>query len=314
VDVYFNDSLLIDDFTFRHATPFLDLPANIPFLLGFAPANSSSANDTIIAFYGEFEPNITTTGLVCGVLDSSAFAPNPDGLDISLNIWGADSSREISYTPGSVEFFALHGSPDYPAVDVVARGIGTLFEDVFYSDATEYITVSPISYTIDLYDSTGSTLLAAFTADLSTLADSALTVFASGFRDTVANQNGPAFGLFAALANGTVIELPSIPVGIIPSEQLVPAEYALHPNYPNPFNPTTTIKYDLKQAGDVRLTIYNLLGQKVHTLVNARQEAGYQSAIWDGRNDVGSGVASGIYIYRLEAGNYISTRKMILMK
>jgi hypothetical protein len=252
--------------------------------------------------------------LLSGVLNPANFAPNPDGLDISFDILGTDTAHLVSSTPGSVEFYVMHGATDAPAVDVVARGVGTLFEDVFYSDATEYTSVPPALYTIDLYDSTSTTLLAAYTADLSSLADSAFTVFASGFVDTAANQNGPAFGLFVAFANGAVTKLPDLPTGIGDQNPLFPLEYALHQNYPNPFNPATTIKYDLKESGLVKLNIYNLLGQKIRTLINTVQDVGYKNAVWDGRNDSGSSVASGIYIYRLEAGDFVSTRKMILMK
>ena len=94
----------------------------------------------------------------------------------------------------------------------------------------------------------------------------------------------------------------------------VPKEFALYQNYPNPFNPTTTIRYDVKQATEVKLVIYNMLGQEVRTLVNNRQDAGYKTVVWDGLNNRGSRVASGIYIYRLQAGDFVQARKMILMK
>jgi len=315
VDVYVDDSLIADDFAFRQATPFVELPAGTPFLVGFAPSNSSSSSDTVVAFPTIFEPNAKMIGLVNGVRDTTQFLPNPDGIDISLTIGGSDMAREVSQTPGEVEFFVMHGSPDAPAVDVVARGVGPLFENILFTEATDYINVPPAQYTIDLYDSTGTTLLAAFDADLTTLGDSALTVFASGFLDTTAaNQNGPAFGLFVALANGTVLELPGLPVGITGGQSLLPNKFALHQNYPNPFNPTTTIRYDLKNNTEVSLEIFNLLGQKIRTLVSGLQEAGYREIGWDGRNDSGIGVASGIYIYRIDAGDFIQTRKMVLMK
>ena len=94
----------------------------------------------------------------------------------------------------------------------------------------------------------------------------------------------------------------------------IPTTFAVAQNFPNPFNPTTTIKYQLPNSGHVRLTIYNLLGQKVRTLVNTRQDAGYYQAVWDGRNDQGNQVSSGIYIYRFEGEGFIRTLKMILMK
>jgi hypothetical protein len=95
----------------------------------------------------------------------------------------------------------------------------------------------------------------------------------------------------------------------------VPERFELLPNYPNPFNPTTTISYKLPKQSRVSLTIYNILGQKVRELVRGEvQDAGVQRAFWDSRNDAGSTVATGIYIYRLQIGGFHTSRKMILMK
>jgi hypothetical protein len=90
---------------------------------------------------------------------------------------------------------------------------------------------------------------------------------------------------------------------------LKPADFALNSNYPNPFNPRTVLSYDLPQACDVTLVIYNTLGQVVATLVDGHREAGSYTVEWDG-----SGVASGMYLYRLEADAFAETRKMILLK
>jgi len=89
----------------------------------------------------------------------------------------------------------------------------------------------------------------------------------------------------------------------------VPSEFALSQNYPNPFNPTTLIKYDLPVDCQVRLEVYNILGQKVTTLIDGKQRAGYKTARWDA-----STFSSGIYFYRLQAGDFVETRKMILLK
>lgn len=85
-------------------------------------------------------------------------------------------------------------------------------------------------------------------------------------------------------------------------------------NYPNPFNPATTINYQLPQSVQVELTIYNLLGQKVITLVSAFQTAGEKSVVWDGTNTAGQQVGSGIYFCHLQAGDYITSRKMLLAR
>ncbi len=94
----------------------------------------------------------------------------------------------------------------------------------------------------------------------------------------------------------------------------VPDRFELLQNYPNPFNPSTTIKYQLPQATQVRITVYNLLGQKVRTLVDAPQEAGLYAIQWDGRNDLGQPVSSGTYLYRIEAGPFKAVKKMVLLK
>jgi hypothetical protein len=94
----------------------------------------------------------------------------------------------------------------------------------------------------------------------------------------------------------------------------LPRVFAVHQNYPNPFNPVTTIHYELPRSSEVRLVIYNLLGQEVRTLLNSPIEAGRHQVVWNGTNDSGVTVASGIYIYRFEAGKYSKVMKMILVK
>ncbi len=94
----------------------------------------------------------------------------------------------------------------------------------------------------------------------------------------------------------------------------VPTKYALLQNYPNPFNPSTQIAYALPTSGNVSLTIYNILGQSVNTLVNGYREAGAYQETWDGTDNHGSTVASGIYFYRIQADNFVATKKMTLLK
>ena len=93
-----------------------------------------------------------------------------------------------------------------------------------------------------------------------------------------------------------------------------PDRFALSQNAPNPFNPSTNITYELPEASRVRLAIYNLLGQEVRTLINGSVEAGYYTATWDGRDAAGRQVASGIYLYRIQADNFVQARRMMLLK
>ena len=80
------------------------------------------------------------------------------------------------------------------------------------------------------------------------------------------------------------------------------------------FNPTTTLRYDLPEQGHVRITIYDMLGRTINTIVNEVQDAGYQSMIWDATNDYGKPVSAGIYLYQIRAGEYMQTKKMVLLK
>ena len=93
-----------------------------------------------------------------------------------------------------------------------------------------------------------------------------------------------------------------------------PAAFALYPNVPNPFNPETTIRYDLPGARAVRLSLYNLSGQLIRTLVDGERAAGHHTVVWDGRDDAGRAVASGTYLYRLQAETRVETRKLLLLR
>ena len=93
-----------------------------------------------------------------------------------------------------------------------------------------------------------------------------------------------------------------------------PHTFSLSPNYPNPFNPETTIRFGLPGESHVRLSLYNLLGQRIRTLVDGRERPGMHQIQWDGRNDIGEPVASGIYLFRIEAGDYIKSRKLLLLR
>jgi hypothetical protein len=94
----------------------------------------------------------------------------------------------------------------------------------------------------------------------------------------------------------------------------VPDEFSLHQNYPNPFNPTTTILYDLPEAAMVHLVIYDVLGREVRTLINQDLTAGYHKAVWDATDDLGRPLSGGLYIYRINTGEYSKTMKMLLLK
>ena len=111
------------------------------------------------------------------------------------------------------------------------------------------------------------------------------------------------------------LDTPFEPDGVLGSDiEAVPASFALYDNYPNPFNPTTTIDYDLSKGGPVDLAIYDVLGHRVRTLVHGHQDPGFRSVSWDATNDIGLSVPGGLYFYQLKTNEGTQTRKMLILK
>jgi hypothetical protein len=94
----------------------------------------------------------------------------------------------------------------------------------------------------------------------------------------------------------------------------VPLDYSLKQNYPNPFNPITTLRYNLPEDALVNITIYDMMGRQVKTLVNGSQRAGYKSIQWNAKNNQGQPVSAGLYLYTIQAGEFVQTKKMVLLK
>ncbi len=130
--------------------------------------------------------------------------------------------------------------------------------------------------------------------------------YAEGFR-----QLRPALSDFAGTDRGDrMLEL----VNSLASDVVVPNDFSLLQNFPNPFNPQTRISYALPEGVNVRVSIHNILGQTVRTLVDSYQEPGFKNVIWDGTDEAGRQVSSGLYFYRLEAGEFVSVRKMMKLQ
>ena len=104
------------------------------------------------------------------------------------------------------------------------------------------------------------------------------------------------------------------PTGLSTAADLLPDAFALNQNYPNPFNPSTQIRYALPEQSQVVLTVYDMLGRKVRTLVNGVQDAGYRTVMWNATSDLGTPVSAGMYIYTIRANEFYEVKKMILLK
>ena len=125
--------------------------------------------------------------------------------------------------------------------------------------------------------------------------------------------------LFSLDASALLVKKPirSSLVGVtvkVVNDPALPKDFWLGQNYPNPFNLETVIEYRLPSDCQVELTIYNILGQRVKTLVNWFQKAGYKRIVWSARDDSGKEVSSGVYFYKIDAGKYSDIKKMVMLK
>ncbi len=103
-------------------------------------------------------------------------------------------------------------------------------------------------------------------------------------------------------------------VGVDNRSETFPQGFVLEQNFPNPFNPSTTLRYELPEDGLVNVTIYDMMGRQVSTLVSSQQAAGYKSIQWNATNDFGKPVSAGVYLYQIQAGEFVQTKKMVLLK
>jgi hypothetical protein len=328
VDVYINDAKALDDFAFRAATPYLDVPANVELVIGVAPGTSTGPGDIIATFPVTLTAGETYVAIANGVLDPSGFAANPDGRDIAFTLFTKAGAREAAMDPSMVDFFALHGSTDAPMVDVYVFFGKLVVDDAKYGDMTGYESLKPKrnkALVLANYSGFGDwdfTYVGLYEIDLTGLDGGAAVVFASGFLSPADNQDGEGFGLFAALPNGTVVEFPRLhctrseALSMIadetePDKPETPeiADFGLEQNLPNPFNPVTTIAFTLPSTQHVSLKVYDVSGREVATIVNGTRPAGRHKVSFEATN-----IASGIYFYRLRAGEFIATKKMIVVR
>jgi hypothetical protein len=210
VDIYVNGNIALDNFAFREATNFLTLPSGVPINIGVAGGSSTSAADTLKNFTVTLASGVKYVALANGVLDPASFAPNPDANSTAFGLFIIANAQTAAVNSGDVDFVAVHGSTDAPTVDIKARGVATLVDNADYGAITPYISVPASDYILDVTPASGSPILLSYEANLSTLGGGSAVVFASGFLTPGFNQDGEGFGLFAALADGTVLELPAV--------------------------------------------------------------------------------------------------------
>ncbi len=208
VDVWLNQTKLIENFAFRTATPFIDAPAGVLLNIGIAPANSTSWTQSFRIKQVVLTENETYVIVAGGIVSASGYNPSPI-FDVKVYPIG----RETASQKGNTDVLVIHGSTDAPTVDIYETGVGAglIVDDLTYGNVAGYLELGTLDYIIEVRDATGTVTVAAYSAPLATLGleGAALSVLASGFLNPSNNSNGAPFGLYVALpSGGDLIPLP----------------------------------------------------------------------------------------------------------
>ena len=210
--MYVNDEILLDDFGFQDATPFVEVPANVDLKLDVtapdAADNSSPVFTTTV--------NLKSTHYVAMAVGNPAEGSDSTAFQLAVS----DLGRTEAEVAENVEFLVFHGSPDAPAVDVVGRDIGVLVDDLsFAAFADDYLSVDPAAYVLDITPAEDNgQVVVSFHADLSGAAGSSVVVGASGFL-APPTSGDPVFSLLAVFADGTTALIPrNVPDTSLPGD------------------------------------------------------------------------------------------------
>ena len=294
VDVYVNGALLLDDFAFRTATPFVSLPAGIPLSIDVAPANSTSASESIYNIEPTLDADQTYLLVANGIVSPSGYTPSQP---FELSVFAP--GREVASNASNTDVLVNHGATDAPIVDVVETSIpaGTIVDNIsFPSFSSDYLELGTADYTLNVTDASGANVVASYSAPLATLGlqGQALTVLASGFLDPTQNSNGPSFGLWVALAaGGNLIPLPVVPLAVKNFES---GSIVVYPNPASEF-----IQLSIPFSYDVaKLNIVDMSGRTVIS------DSDFTNTI-----DI-TGISSGIYILNLKIDNTFYTQKLVI--
>ena len=267
VDVYLNGALLVDDFAFRTATPFVDVQAGVDLTLSIAPSNSTSVADAIADFNYNLPAGETFILVANGIVSASGYNPATP-----FDIYVFAGARETAQGSGT-DVLVFHGCTDAPTVDVFESAVvsTTVVNDISYGEFDGYLELPTLDFTLQVQTADGSTTVASYSAPLETLGlqGAALTVLASGFLNPANNSNGPAFGLWVALANGGA--LVELPIATSVSEQ-GPITSAIA--WPNPATHLITLDVDALRDTNLEVDLIDATGRTAQLLSSIALSSG----------------------------------------
>ena len=293
VDVYVNGSMLLNNFAFRTATPFVDVPAGVQISIDVAPGNSTSSADGIYNLTTTLADNTTYIVVANGIVSATGYSSAPN---FGLNVYS--QGREVAADPSKTDVLVNHGSPDAPTVDVVETSVpaGTIVDNISYPQFAGYLELPNLDFTLDVRDQSGTTTVASYLAPLQTLnlAGAAVTVLASGFINPTVNSNGPSFGLWVATAAGGAL-IP-LPLNTLSNQEFSNSSFIV---YPNPATSTISIRNNTENAIE-KVRISDL---------NGRMVMQYNS---DFENLNISSLTKGIYLVTIEGNNAVTNKKIVI--
>ena len=272
VDVYVQSATsgpsaikLIDNFAFRTASSFIDVPAGETITLSIAAPTSTSAVGALATFTYNLSAANKYQLIASGLVSGSGYTPN--NMMAPFNLIANASVRERALVSTNTDVLVFHGSTDAPIVDVQAQGAGTVVNDIAYGtyNSTGYLQLpsntAAGNYTLHITDAAGTSTVVSYLAPLNTLglSGNAITVLASGFLNPTTNSNGPAFGLWVALASGgNLIPLPLYTFTSIEENNALSNVISV---YPNPFNDQVKINNETNLNLDI--TILDVMGKVI---------------------------------------------------
>ena len=282
---------------------------------------TNTGSDTLL-IYNLFSPD-------------SIFSVNTDSFNV---LPGGNQIVLVTFVPNqptdySSDLFIVNNDPETDTLVVLLTGVGFILAPEIFVD--------PMSLTFDT-TAAGSSNLKLLT--IYNIGNATLTISNISSTESVFSTNLTSYDIqpgdsqmvqvaftptepiiytsnLFVISNDSEMDTLIVPVsgvGImlarIELDAQLPHILVLYPNYPNPFNPVTTLRYDLPEDALVNITIYDMMGRVVKTLINDQQTTGYRSLQWNATNDAGQPVSAGVYLYQIQAGDYNSTKKMVLLK
>jgi hypothetical protein len=301
VDVWLNDILLLDDFSFRTASPFVDAPAGEEFTIAIKGPDSQNPDDPIWSQQYTLEADETYILVANGIVSGSGYDPA-----IPFDLYVFAGAREMAMNETNTDLLVFHGSTDAPTVDIVevGAGAGTIVDNLEYAEFDGYLELPTANYSLDIRDETGSTTVANFAAPLAelNLDGQSVTVLASGFLNPGNNSDGAAFGLLAVLADGTALMLMNTS-GVDES----PVESSSFNVYPNPVIDNLNVTFELKEADRVILEVMDVTGR----IMNAEDMGTLNASSYQEQLNV-SALPVGMYLLNIRTGNAIVTKKIFV--